>query len=68
MTIDATRGWLALVCCAAFGCALPPPPAPRDIDCEQIDRADERFPEECGDAGTDDTADDAVVEADSSGE
>ncbi|HEX6245593.1 MAG TPA: hypothetical protein VFZ61_31935 [Polyangiales bacterium] len=66
MTIDA-RTWFALACCAASGCALPPPPAPRDIDCEQIDRAEERFPEECGDTDADATAD-AGVDAESSGE
>jgi len=32
------------------GCPLPPPPAPEPIECEQIERAEERFPEECGDA------------------
>jgi hypothetical protein len=51
MTIDRKLlSSLWLVACA--GCALPPPPAPRDIDCAQIDRAEERFPEECGEEGT----------------
>ena len=42
---------------AAQGCGLERPQDPPPFDCEAIDRADERFPEECGggaaDAGTD---------------
>ena len=47
MTTDA-KTWLALACCALLGCPLSPPPDPLPIDCDQIDRAAERFPEECG--------------------
>lgn len=49
------------------GCGWPPesePPAP--FDCDEIDRADERFPEECGDAGVGDAATDGGA-ADGSG-
>jgi hypothetical protein len=33
------------------GCAVQPPPEPRPIVCEEIDRAAERFPDECGELG-----------------
>jgi hypothetical protein len=45
----------------ACGCGLPRPSDPAPFDCSAIDRAAERFPEECGedagevDAGTEDT-------------
>ena len=47
----------------ASGCGLPRPEDPAPLDCLAIDRAAERFPEECGkatdeaDAGTEDTED-----------
>jgi hypothetical protein len=34
-------------------CALRRPPAPEAIECEEIDRAEERFPDECGEAAAD---------------
>lgn len=46
---------LALV--ALSGCGLTRPPDPAPFDCETIDRAEERFPDRCGqpeeDAGVD---------------
>lgn len=38
-------------------CELDPPPSPRGIDCNR-DRAAERYPEACGDAGDDDSGSD----------
>jgi len=38
-------------------CALSPPPAPRPIDCES-DRAAERYPETCDDAGEESSSED----------
>jgi hypothetical protein len=37
-------------------CSLDPPPAPRAIDCES-DRAAERYPETCDDAGEEPSSD-----------
>ncbi len=51
---------LALPMCSialASSCSLSPPPAPRGIDCDS-DRAAERFPDTCGDAGEDSGSDD----------
>ena len=64
MTTEA-KTWLLWLSVIA-GCALPPPPAPRAIDCDQIDRAEERFPEECGEPDAD--AGGADLDATSSGE
>jgi hypothetical protein len=51
MTTEALALSRATLACALLlvGCPLPPPPAAQPIDCEAIDRAEERFPEECGD-------------------
>jgi hypothetical protein len=38
----------------ASGCRIEPPPPLPPFDCATIDRAPERFPEECGDAGAND--------------
>jgi hypothetical protein len=54
-----TEKLAALACLVSLaGCPLPPPPTPRPIDCEEIERAQERFPEQCGesDAGSEDDA------------
>lgn len=37
--------------CLLVACALKAPPEPAPIVCEEIERAEERFPEECSDAG-----------------
>jgi hypothetical protein len=42
---------LALSLGIASGCRLDPPPPLPAFDCAAIDRAPERFPEECADAG-----------------
>ena len=39
---------LLLAALTVVGCGLERPSDPPPFDCEQIDRADERFPEECG--------------------
>lgn len=44
----------SMMCLGA--CELDPPPAPRGIDCER-ERAAERHPETCGDAGDDSGSD-----------
>ena len=56
MTTD--RRWVAaiLLGCVA-SCELSEPPPPPPIDCES-DRATERYPEQCGDAGEDSGSDD----------
>lgn len=50
------RDLVRVAACAAVstsaGCFLEPSPRPPAFDCATIDRADERFPEQCGDAGT----------------
>jgi hypothetical protein len=58
----------------AQACGLERPPDPPPFDCAQIDRAAERFPDECGepmDAGPDDDAgtpaDDAATDAGDAG-
>lgn len=38
------------------GCWPAESEAPPPFDCDDIDRAEERFPEECGDAGVSDDA------------
>ena len=49
----------ALQCVLALwllaGCPATPPPDPPGLDCGAIDRPEERFPEECGDAGEEET-------------
>jgi len=40
--------WFSLL---AAGCPATPPPDPPGLDCDAVDRPEERFPEECGDAG-----------------
>lgn len=52
---------LALSASALPGCWPDPSSAPPPFDCASIDRAEERFPEECGDAGV---IDDAEVPSD----
>jgi hypothetical protein len=52
MTFDRRSLALAAALSTCLGsCALRAPPAPRGVDCA-TDRADERFPETCDDAGT----------------
>lgn len=41
----------------AVGCGLERPNDPPPFDCERIDRAEERFPEECGPAPDASTSD-----------
>ena len=54
---DLRLGLVVLTLTLLPGCwpaeSEPPPP----FDCDEIDRAEERFPEECGDAGVSDDAD-----------
>jgi hypothetical protein len=45
------RARLALWLLASAGCPATPPPDPPGLDCAAIDRPEERFPEECADAG-----------------
>jgi hypothetical protein len=52
MTIDRRRGMLFTLL-ALGGCAVQPPPDPRALDCATLDRAAERFPEECGEPASD---------------
>jgi hypothetical protein len=47
---------LTLALGVTSGCGLDPPPPVIPIDCEQVDRAMERFPDECADAASDDDA------------
>jgi hypothetical protein len=44
--LDRTLVLTALL--APGGCGLEPPAPPRPIVCSEIDRAEERFPDECG--------------------
>jgi|JI10StandDraft_1071094.scaffolds.fasta_scaffold1578891_2 hypothetical protein len=55
---DRRRGvaLLALAASALPGCWPGESSAPPPFDCATIDRAAERFPEECGDAGVSDDA------------
>jgi hypothetical protein len=39
-----------LVLLTLVGCAIKPPPAPHPIECDKLDRAEERFPDQCGEA------------------
>lgn len=63
--MTSTRRRIAIACFALAGCGLERPPAPPPFDCATIDRAAERFPDECGpdtgvvdvDAGVTDDAD-----------
>jgi hypothetical protein len=56
---------LCLLCAVLLcACALKPPPEPEPIVCEEIERAEERFPEECSDAGADAETDAAPTESD----
>lgn len=49
----------ALHLAAVGGCALSRPPDPPPFDCADFDRADERFPDRCGDdAGVEENEDD----------
>ena len=57
------RGLCALAL-SLLGCAVKAPPEPRPLDCETLDRAAERFPEECGEADQDASASDASEAAD----
>ncbi len=45
---ELTRAATVAMCLGA--CALDPPPEPKGVDCE-ADRAPERYPETCDDAG-----------------
>lgn len=47
----ARRAALLLVAVGLGGCWLSAPPSPPPFDCTTIDRAAERFPDLCGDAG-----------------
>ncbi len=47
---------LAALACAP-GCGLERPPDVQPFDCETIDRAEERFPDECGEAVDEDAGD-----------
>lgn len=44
---------VAAVALGLSACGLAPPAEPPPFDCAQIDRAEERFPDECADAGPD---------------
>jgi hypothetical protein len=59
-TPDHLRMLVALVTLiAAQGCGLERPPDPPPFDCATIDRAEERFPDECGEpVDADDSAED----------
>ena len=48
---------VALLSACSGSCALDPPPPPRAIDCKS-DRAAERYPDECDDAGADSPSED----------
>ena len=56
------RGLCALLV-SLCGCAVQAPPSPRALDCNTLDRAAERFPDECGEAEEDAAAEDASIEA-----
>jgi hypothetical protein len=63
--------FLLALCALSQGCALRRPPAPKDIDCAEIDRAEERFPDECGEPEPDSdggSGEDAAKEQASSSE
>ena len=47
-TPDLLRAALVLVSLSGAGCRLVRPPDPPPFDCASIDRAAERFPDECG--------------------
>lgn len=66
-TRDAARRLLiaSLGALALEACGLERPPDPPPLDCAAIDRAAERFPDECADAGPDP---DAGTEADAGGD
>ena len=49
-------GLLTLSLMSAPGCWPAESEAPPPFDCDAIDRAEERFPEECGDAGVSEDA------------
>jgi hypothetical protein len=51
------RAGLLLWLCAGAGCPATPPPDPPGLDCDAIDRPEERFPEECADAGEEELED-----------
>lgn len=53
-----------VLCVLAQGCGLERPPDPAPFDCARIDRAAERFPDECGDPVDAATDDDAGTPAD----
>jgi hypothetical protein len=65
-TSDRARIAVVVVALACGGCGLERPPDPPPFDCATIDRAAERFPDECGpdtgvppeDAAADDDAGD----------
>ncbi len=50
-------GLFVFVLLSAPGCWPAESTAPAPFDCDEIDRADERFPDECGDAGVSEDAD-----------
>ncbi len=53
---------LFLASVLGFGCGLGPPASVPPFDCDRIDRAGERFPDECGGDAGEDEASDAGVE------
>jgi hypothetical protein len=56
------RAGLPLLSLLLPSCAVESPPEPRELDCETLDRAAERFPEACGEAEQADNADAALGE------
>lgn len=66
MTTNQQRSALSALALAIAGCAVKPPPDPRALDCEALDRAAERFPEECAESDSDagGANDDAALSAD----
>jgi hypothetical protein len=53
-----------LAACLLSACALKAPPTPEPIVCDEIERAEERFPEECSDAGIDAEPDAPATDSD----
>ena len=64
MTTDQRLGLTCACACLLVACALKAPPEPEPILCDEIERAEERFPEECTDAGVDADADAAQPDSD----
>jgi hypothetical protein len=62
MTIDTLAALTCALLCA--GCPLRAPPDPEPIVCDEIERAEERFPDECTDAGANEDSDGEVDPSD----